>query len=184
MGYYSAMKIIKYQYILQMDEPSLQFSRSVVSDSSRPRESEHARPLCPSLTPRVHPNSCPSSWWCHPAISSSVVPFSSCLQSYKAELEEGTDFPTVLPPPRPLRSGPLLPLCNELNAAQAQRLTHSPPLTSMNARSELVRSTMAVELAGKEGTVKALPMDNEERVFKLSYTALITVIGTFTLVDD
>ena len=62
MGYYSAMKIIKYQYILQMDEPSLQFSRSVVSDSSRPRESEHARPLCPSLTPRVHPNSCPSSW--------------------------------------------------------------------------------------------------------------------------
>ena len=49
---------------------SVQFSRSVVSDSLRPHESEHARPPCPSPTPRVHPNSCPSSWWCHPAISS------------------------------------------------------------------------------------------------------------------
>ena len=44
----------------------------------------HARPPCPSPTPRVHPNTCPSSWWCHPAISSSVVPFSSCLQSFPA----------------------------------------------------------------------------------------------------
>ena len=57
---------------------SVQFSRSVVSDSLRPHESQHARPPCPSPTPRVHSNSCPSSWRCHPAISSSVVPFSSC----------------------------------------------------------------------------------------------------------
>ena len=56
----------------------VQFSRSVVSDSSRPHESQHARPPCPSPTPGVHPNSRPSSPWCHPAISSSVVPFSSC----------------------------------------------------------------------------------------------------------
>ena len=49
-----------------------------------PRESQHARPPCPSLTPRVYPNSCPSSRWCHPAISSSVVPFSSCIQSFPA----------------------------------------------------------------------------------------------------
>ena len=63
---------------------SVQFSRSVVSDSLRPHESQHARPPCPSPTPRVHPNSCPLSWWCHPAISSSVVPFSSCLQSLPA----------------------------------------------------------------------------------------------------
>ena len=47
-----------------------------------PHELQHARPPCPSPTPRVHPNPCPSSWWCHPAISSSVVPFSSCLQSF------------------------------------------------------------------------------------------------------
>ena len=57
---------------------SVQFSRSVVSDALRPHESEHARPPCPSLTPRVHSDSRPSSQWCHPAISSSVVPFSSC----------------------------------------------------------------------------------------------------------
>ena len=59
---------------------SVQFSHSVVSDSLRPHESQHARPPCPSPTPRVHPNSYPSSQWCHPAISSSVVPFSSCPQ--------------------------------------------------------------------------------------------------------
>ena len=63
---------------------SAEFSHSVVSDSLRPHELQHARPLCPSLTPRVHPNSCPSSWWCHPAIASSVIPFSSCPQSLSA----------------------------------------------------------------------------------------------------
>ena len=63
---------------------SVQFSRTVVSDSLQPHESQHARPLCPSQTPRVYSNSCPSSQWCHPAISSSVVPFSSCPQSLPA----------------------------------------------------------------------------------------------------
>ena len=63
---------------------SVQFSRSVVSDSLRPHESQHARPPCPSPTPGVHSNSCPSSQWCHPAISSSVIPFSSCPQSLPA----------------------------------------------------------------------------------------------------
>ena len=62
----------------------VQFSCSVVSDSLRPHESQHARPPCPSQTPRVHPNSCSSSRWCHPAISSSVIPFSSCLCSLPA----------------------------------------------------------------------------------------------------
>ena len=63
---------------------TVQFSRSVVSDSFWPHESQHARPPCPSPTPGVHSDSCPSSRWCHPAISSSVVPFSSCLQSLPA----------------------------------------------------------------------------------------------------
>ena len=63
---------------------SVQFSRSVVSDSSRTHESQHARPPCPSPTPGVHPDQRPSSQWCHPAISSSVVPFSSCPQSLPA----------------------------------------------------------------------------------------------------
>ena len=63
---------------------SVQFSHSVMSDSLQPHESQHVRPPCLSPTPGVHPNSCPLSWWCHPAISSSVVPFSSCPQSLPA----------------------------------------------------------------------------------------------------
>ena len=63
---------------------SVQFSCSVVSDSLQPHESQQARPPCPSPTPRVYSNSCPSSRWCHPAISSSVVPFSICPQSLPA----------------------------------------------------------------------------------------------------
>ena len=53
-----------------------------MSDSLQPLEAQHARPPCPSTTPRVYTNSCPLSWWCHLTISSSVVPFSSCLQSF------------------------------------------------------------------------------------------------------
>ena len=60
---------------------SVQFCCSVMSDSLRSHESQHARPPCPSPTPGVHPDSRPSSQWCHPAISSSVIPFSSCPQS-------------------------------------------------------------------------------------------------------
>ena len=60
----------------------LLFSHSVVSDSLRPHG--HAKPPCPSLSPRACSNSCPLSWWCHPTISSSVIPFSSCLQSFPA----------------------------------------------------------------------------------------------------
>ena len=63
---------------------SVQFSCSVVSDFLRPHESQHARPPGPSPTPGVHSDSCPSSRWCHPAISSSVIPFSSCPQSLPA----------------------------------------------------------------------------------------------------
>ena len=63
---------------------SVEFSHSVLSDSLRPHESQHARPPCPSPTLGVHPDSRPSSQWCHPAISSSVVPFFSCPQSLPA----------------------------------------------------------------------------------------------------
>ena len=63
---------------------SVQFSRSVMSNSLLPHESQHTRPPCPSQTPRVHSNWRPSSRWCHPVISSSVVPFSSCPQSLPA----------------------------------------------------------------------------------------------------
>ena len=63
---------------------SLQFSGSVVSDSLQPHEQQHARPPSPSPTPGVYPNFCPLSQWCHPTISSSVIPFSSCPQSLPA----------------------------------------------------------------------------------------------------
>ena len=63
---------------------SVQFSHSVVSDSLQPHESQHTRPPCPSTTPGVHPDPRPSCRWCHPAISSSVIPFSSHLQSLPA----------------------------------------------------------------------------------------------------
>ena len=61
---------------------SVQFSYSLVSDSLQPHEPQHTRPPCPSQTPGIYPNSCPLSRWCHPTISSSVVPFSSCPQSF------------------------------------------------------------------------------------------------------
>ena len=63
---------------------SVQFSRSVVSDSLWPHEPQHARHPCPSPTPGVHPSQCRLSWWCHPTISSSAIPFSSCPQSFAA----------------------------------------------------------------------------------------------------
>ena len=63
---------------------SVQFIRSAVSDSLQPHELQHARPPCPSPSPGDHSDSCPSSQWCHPAISSSVIPFSSCPQSLPA----------------------------------------------------------------------------------------------------
>ena len=63
---------------------SVQFTRSVMSNSLQPHELQHTRPPCPSPTPGVHSNSCPLSQWCHPAISSSVVLFSSCPQSLPA----------------------------------------------------------------------------------------------------
>ena len=70
--------------MLSITNHSVQFSRSVVSNSLRPHELQHARPSCPSPTAGAYPNPCPLSRWCHPTISSSVVPFSSCPQSFPA----------------------------------------------------------------------------------------------------
>ena len=67
-----------------VSDASVQFSHSVVSNFLRPHKPQHAGPPCPSQTPKAYSNSCPSSWWCHAAISSSVVPFSSCPQSLPA----------------------------------------------------------------------------------------------------
>ena len=85
---------VTYEMWVRFDtSESVQFSHSVVSDSLWPHESQHARPPCRSPTPRVHSNSYPLSRWCHPAISFSVVPFSSCPQSLPAS----ESFPRVNP---------------------------------------------------------------------------------------
>ena len=73
-----------FKFYFSIQFSSVQFSHSVISDSLRPHELQHARPPCPSPIPRVHSDSCPSSPWCHPAISSSVIPFSSFPQSLLA----------------------------------------------------------------------------------------------------
>ena len=78
MASYYLMVLVSHSCSLYIH--SVQFSRSVVSDSLRPHESQHARPPCPSPTPGAYSNSCPSSRWCLPAISPSVIPFSSCPQ--------------------------------------------------------------------------------------------------------
>ena len=73
-----------HSYIAFLVAKSVQFSHSVLSDSLQPHGVQDVRPLCPSPAPRVYSNSCPLSRWCHPTISSSFVPFSSCLQSFPA----------------------------------------------------------------------------------------------------
>ena len=78
------MKNLRFEILSACLSLYSKFSRSVMCDSFRPHESQHARPPCPSPSPRVHSNSHPLSRWCHPAISSSVVPFSSCPQSLPA----------------------------------------------------------------------------------------------------
>ena len=76
--FYTSMEIT----IMAMFDDYIQFSLSVVSDSLQLHRLQHANPPCPSPTPGACSNSCPSSWWCHPAISTSVIPISSCLQSF------------------------------------------------------------------------------------------------------
>ena len=81
LGNFLLFLVVEYFY---QEGCSIQFSRSVVSDPLRPDGLQHPRLPCPSPTPRACSNSCPSSWWCHPTISSSVIPVSSCLQSFPA----------------------------------------------------------------------------------------------------
>ena len=85
---YSSIKfwkpVLQHYYLFRNNLSSVQFCHSVVSNSLQPHEPQHARPPCPSPTPGVHPNPCPLSRWCHPIISSSVIPFSSCPQSFPA----------------------------------------------------------------------------------------------------
>ena len=76
--------ILGYNFLGRGFNCLVQFIRSLVSDSLWPHGLQHTRPPCPSPTPGAHSNSCPLSWWCHPTISSSVIPFYSCLLSFQA----------------------------------------------------------------------------------------------------
>ena len=131
--------------------PSVQFSRSVVSDSLRPHESQHARPLCPSPTPGVYSNSCPSSRWCHPAISSSVAPFSSCRQSLPAS-----------------RSFPM----SQLFAYWHLSFSISPS----NEHPGLISSRMDwLDLLAVQGTLKSLVQHHSSKASILQHSAFFTV---------
>ena len=110
-----SMAFSRQEYWSGLPFSSVQLSRSVMSDSLRPHESQHARPPCPSPTPRVHSNSHPLSQWCHPAIPSSIVSFSSWPQSlpasesfpmshYLLQISRVKLISQRLAPPRGLRS--------------------------------------------------------------------------------
>ena len=135
---------------------SVQFSHSVMSDSLRPCEQKHIRPPCPSPTPRVHPNPCPLSWWCHPTISSSVIPFSSCPQFFPAsgsfQMSQlsasggqniGVSVSTSVPPMNtqdwPLYNGLVGSPCSPRDSQE------SPPTPQFKSRNSLVLSFLYIQ---------------------------------------
>ena len=123
--------------LLLCTEYSVQFSLSVMSNSLRLHESHHSWPPCPSPTPRVHSNSCPSSQWCHPAISSSIVPFSSCPQS----------LPTS-------RSFPMSQLF--ASGGQSIGVSASASVLSMNVQDWSPLGWTGLDLLAVQGTLKSL----------------------------
>ena len=134
---------------------SVQFSRSVVSDSLRPHESQHARPPCPSPAPGVHSDSHPSSQSCHPAISSSVVPFSSCPQSLTAS-----------------ESFPMSQLC----MTWPKYWSFSFSISSSNKYSGLISfRTDWLDLLAVQGTLKSLLQHHSSKASILRHSAFFTV---------
>ena len=127
---------------------SVQFSCSVMSNSLWPHEPQHPRPPCPSPTPRVHPNSCPLSQWCHPTISSSAVPFSSCPQSFPA-------------------SGSFQ--MSQLCASGSQRWSLSFNISPSNEHPGLICFRMDwLDLLVVQGTLKKVKEESEKLGIKLS----------------
>ena len=131
---------------------SVQFSHSVVSDSLRPHESQHARPPCP--TPRVHRNSCASSRRCHPDISSSVIPFSSCPQSLPAT----GSFPM-----------------SQLFASGGQSIGFSLSISPSNEHPGLISfRTDWLDLLAVQGTLKSLLQHHSSKASILRHSAFFT----------
>ena len=135
----------------------IQFSRLVMSDSLRPHESQHARPPCPSPTPGVHSNSCPSSRWCHPAISSSVVPFFSYPQSLPAS-----------------GSFPMRQLFTW--GGQSIGVSFSFSIIPSNEHSGLISFSMDwLDLLAVQGTLKSLLQHHSSKASVLRHSAFFTV---------
>ena len=143
-------------YVLSVQFSSVQFSRSVVSDSLQPHEPQHARPPCSSPTPGVHSDSRPSSQWCHPAILSSVVPFSSCPQS--------------LPASKSFAMSQLFAWGGQ--SAGVSALASVPP----NERPRLISFRMDwLELLAVQGTLKSLLQNHSSKASVLRRSAFFTV---------
>ena len=133
---------------------SVQFSCSVVSDSLWPHESQHTRPPCPSPTPRAYPNPCPLSQWCHPAISSPVVPF-SCPQSFPA-----------------LGSFPM----GQLFVWDSQYWSFSFNISPFNEHPGLISFRMDwLDLLALQGTLKSLLQHHSSKASILRRSAFFTV---------
>ena len=135
---------------------SVQFSCSVVSDSLQPHESQHARPPCPSPTPVVHSDSLPLSQWCHPAISSSVVPFSSCPQSLPAS-----------------ESFPMSQLFTW--GGQSLRVSVSASVLPMNNQDWSPTRMDWLDLLAVQGTLKSLLQHHSSKASILQRSAFFTV---------
>ena len=127
---------------------SVQFSRSVVSDSLRPHELQHTRPPYPSRTAGVYPNPCALSRWCHPTISSSVVPFSFCPQSFPA-------------------SGPLQ--ISQLFASGGQSIEGSP------SNEQSIRTDLLLDLLAVQGILKSLLQHHSSKASTLRHSAFFVV---------
>ena len=133
---------------------SVQFSRSVVSNSLRPHELQHARLPCPSPTPGVYPDSHPLSQWCHPAISSSVVPFSSCPQSLPAS----ESFPM-----------------SQLFARGGQSTGVSALVSFLPKKSQGWSPSDWLDLLAVQGTLKSLLQHHSSKASILRHSAFFTV---------
>ena len=126
-----------------------------MSDSLQPHEPQHVRPPCPSSIPGVYPNSCPSSWWCHPTISSSVIPFSSCPQSFPA-----------------LGSFPMSQLCIRWPKYWSFSFSISPS----NEHPWLISLRMDwLDLLAVQGTLKSLLQHHSLKASILLHSAFFTV---------
>ena len=132
---------------------SVQFSGSVVSNSLRAHGLQHTRPPCPTLTPRVYSNSCPLSQWCHPTISSSVIPFSSCLQSFPAS-----------------RSFPL----SQFFASDGQSTGVSASILPMNIQDWCFRIDW-LDLLAVQGTLKNLLQHHSSKASIIQHSAFFIV---------